>query len=44
MERAKLRVRGKKVLEQPYAINVQDNWIIIGVREQPYAMDVCSDR
>ncbi len=25
-------------------MNVCVNWIIIGVREQPYAIQVCSDR
>ncbi len=35
---------GKRELEQPYDINVPDNWIIIGVREQPYVIQVCSDR
>ncbi len=30
--------------EQPYGINVRDNWILIGVREQPYVIEVCSDR
>ncbi len=30
--------------EQPYDINVQDNWILIGVLEQPYVIQVCSDR
>jgi len=35
---------GKKELEQPYDMNVRVNWIIIGVREQPYAIQVCSDR
>jgi hypothetical protein len=33
---------GKKELEQPYDINVRDNWILIGVREQPYAIQMCS--
>ena len=36
--------RAKKELEQPYDINVRDNWIIIGVREQPYVIKVCSVR
>jgi hypothetical protein len=36
--------RAKKELEQPYVINVRDNWILIGVREQPYVIQVCSDR
>ncbi len=35
--------RAKKELEQPYAMNVRDNWFMIGVREQPYAIQVCSD-
>ena len=30
--------------EQPYAMNVRVNWVLIGVREQPYAIQVCSDR
>ncbi len=30
--------------EQPYDIKVRDNWDIIGVREQPYVIQVCSDR
>ena len=36
--------RAKRVWEQPYDMNVRDNWIIIGVREQPYVIQVCSDR
>jgi hypothetical protein len=36
--------RAKRVREQPYDINVRDNWIIIGVREQPYVIQVCSGR
>ena len=36
--------RAKRVREQPYDINVRDNWIIIGVREQPYVIQVCSVR
>jgi hypothetical protein len=32
------------VREQPYAMNVRDNGFIIGVREQPYVIQVCSDR
>ncbi len=35
---------GKSVREQPYDINVGDNWFLIGVREQPYVIQVCSDR
>ncbi len=34
----------KKELEQPYDINVQDNWFLIGVREQLYDIQVCSGR
>jgi hypothetical protein len=34
----------KRVREQPYDMNVGDNWVIIGVREQPYVIQVCSDR
>ncbi len=26
-------IRDKKELEQPHAMNLRDNWIIIGVRE-----------
>jgi hypothetical protein len=33
----------KRVREQPYDMNVGDNWVIIGVREQPYVIQVCSD-
>ncbi len=36
--------RAKKELGQPYAISLRDNWILIGVREQPYVIQVCSDR
>jgi hypothetical protein len=36
--------RAKRVREQPYDMNVRDDWIIIGVREQPYVIQVCSDR
>ncbi len=36
--------RAKRVREQPYDINVRDNWIIIGVREQPYVIQVCTGR
>ncbi len=25
-------------------MNVRDNWFLIGVREQPYAIQVCSGR
>jgi hypothetical protein len=34
--------RGKRELEQPYDMNVRDNWFLIGVREQPYVIQVCS--
>ncbi len=36
--------RAKRVREQPFDVNVRDNWIIIGVREQPYVIQVCSGR
>jgi hypothetical protein len=35
--------KGGRELEQPYDMNVRDNWILIGVREQPYVIQVCSD-
>jgi hypothetical protein len=36
--------RAKRVREQPYDMDVRDNWIIIGVREQHYVDQVCSVR
>ncbi len=36
--------RAKRELEQPYDMDVRDNWFIIGVREQPYVIQVCSVR
>ncbi len=36
--------RAKSVREQPYDIKGLDNWILIGVWEQPYVIQVCSDR
>jgi hypothetical protein len=36
--------RAKKELEQPYVMIVRDNWILIDVLEQPYVIQVCSDR
>ncbi len=36
--------RAKSVREQPYDIDVRDNWFLIGVWEQPYAIQVCSVR
>jgi hypothetical protein len=36
--------RGKSVREQPYDIKVRVNGILIGVQEQPYVIQVCSDR
>jgi hypothetical protein len=38
------KTKGKGGLEQPYDMKVRDNWILIGVREQPYVIQVCSDR
>ena len=38
------RRRAKRELEQPYDIDVRVNGIIIGVREQPYVILVCSGR
>ncbi len=35
---------GKRELEQPYDMKVRGNWFLIGVREQPYVIQVCSDR
>jgi hypothetical protein len=36
--------RAKRELEQPYDMNVRDNWILIDVWEQPYVIQVCSGR
>ncbi len=32
----------KKEKEHPYDMIVHDNWILIGVQEQPYVIQVCS--
>jgi hypothetical protein len=36
--------RAKRVREQPYDMKVRDNCAVIGVREQPYVIQVCSGR